>query len=318
MNKEILLRAMAECSWAMLPKVLSLITASLMQQAGGEIMPALDDMGNAEQAAAQGPGAVKRTPAQDRKVAAQQGSIAVLPIRGVITNRATIDDYFSGTSVERFTSQFQNALADSDVKSILLDVNSPGGTVGGVPELAALIRAGREQKPVIAVVNDGAFSAGYWLASAATEMVLAPSAAVGSIGVYTMHADVSGLLEKFGVKMSFIQAGKYKTEGNPFEPLSEDARAEIQSHVDDYYDQFVGDVAANRGTSVAKVNADFGQGRTFSAPNAVKLGMADRIGSMQDTLARLGVANYSAAGKRRVALAHRSRELALMQTGETP
>ncbi|MCC7371633.1 MAG: S49 family peptidase, partial [Chloroflexi bacterium] len=130
-------------------------------------------------------------------------------------------------------------------------------------------------------------SAAYWIASSADEIVVTPSGEVGSIGVFTAHEDISAALEAEGVTVTLISAGKYKTEGNPFEPLSEEARGAIQARVDDYYSMFVRAVARGRGVKPADVRGGFGQGRVVGADEAVRLGMADRVGTMAQTVERL-------------------------------
>ena len=139
----------------------------------------------------------------------------------------------------------------------------------------------------MAVANHLAASAAYWIATAADELVVSPSAEVGSIGVFAAHEDMSAALEKEGVKVSLISEGKYKTEANPYEPLSEEARAAVQSRVSEYYDAFVKAVARNRGVKAADVRGGFGEGRTVGARQAVQLGMADRVATLDETIARL-------------------------------
>jgi signal peptide peptidase SppA len=173
----------------------------------------------------------------------------------------------------------------------VLDIDSPGGSIYGVPELAQEIFAAREKKKVVAVANSLAASAAYWLAAAASEVVVTPSGDVGSVGVYAMHEDISRLLDQEGVTVTFISAGKFKTEGNPYEPLSEEGRSFMQERVDEAYAMFTRDLARFRDVPVAKVKSDFGEGRVVGAKAAKAAGMVDRIASLEDTLARLGVAH---------------------------
>jgi len=215
--------------------------------------------------------------------------IAVLPLFGTIMHRmGGLDEYSGGTSTERFATWFRSAMADSTVKSIVIDVDSPGGTVNGVPELADEIFQGRGTKQVVAVANSQAASAAYYLASQASEFVVIPSGEVGSIGVYAAHVDLSQALEKEGAKVSLVSFGKYKTEANPYEPLSEEARAMLQERVDKFGKMFVNAVARGRNTDAANVNANFGQGRMMLADDAKQAGMVDRVSTMERTLRRLG------------------------------
>lgn len=217
------------------------------------------------------------------------GNIAVLPISGTISHRAGLmADISGGTSTEKFTQWLRAAVADPTVKAIVLDIDSPGGTVDGVPELADEIYKANQSKPVTAVANTQAASAAYWLGSQAKEFVVTPSGEVGSIGVFGAHEDMSQALDKAGVKVSLVSAGKYKTEGNPFEPLSEEARAALQDSVNTYYDMFTRAVARGRQSDPQSVTNGFGQGRMVSANKAVKMGMADRVATLDQTLARLG------------------------------
>jgi len=216
--------------------------------------------------------------------------IAVLGVLGIISQRAAAVDDMSGpggTSTERLTARFRAVRDDAAVKAIVLDIDSPGGGVYGIQELAAEILASRGTKPVVAVANSLAASAAYWLASAADQVSVTPSGVVGSIGVYAAHEDVSGLLEKEGVKVTLISSGKYKTEGNPFQPLSEDALAYMQSEVDRYKDVFVGAVAKGRGVPRSKVESDFGQGRTMGAEASLGAGMVDRIETLDAAISRI-------------------------------
>jgi len=213
------------------------------------------------------------------------GRIAVVPIYGVIMQRS---DYRWETSTEETGALLDALIARPDVDSIVLDINSPGGTVSGTPELAEKIFNARGEKKIVAVANSMAASAAYWIGSAASEFVVTPSGAAGSIGVWNMHIDQSKMLETFGVKASIISAGKYKVEGNSFEPLGEEARAEMQRVVDEYYDQFVSAVARNRGVTSSAVKGGYGEGRVLTASRAKDAGLVDRVATMSQVLGRLG------------------------------
>lgn len=216
-------------------------------------------------------------------------SVAVLPLYGVISHRANLVNGASGgTSVQQFTKVFRQAAADPSIGAIVLDVDSPGGSVSGVPELAAEIRAARAQKPILAVANSLAASAAYWLGAQASESYVIPSGEVGSIGVYAMHQDESGFYDKAGVKTTLVSAGKYKTEGSPFEPLSEDGRDYLQGRVDDYYSMFVRDVAEGRGVEADLVRSGWGEGRVLGAQQAKAEGMVDDIATLDEVIQRAG------------------------------
>ncbi|GLK67016.1 signal peptide peptidase SppA [Hansschlegelia plantiphila] len=229
---------------------------------------------------------------------AQGSVIAVISIMGIIAQHANQVDDISGpggTSTERLGQSFRSALADPSVKAIVFNIDSPGGNVHGVPELADEIFESRGKKPIVAQVNSTAASGAYWLACAADEIVVTPSGEVGSIGVYSMHRDLSVAADREGVKFTFISAGKYKVEGNCYEPLGDEAAAAIQRTVDGYYGDFLNGVARGRGVKASVVRESFGEGRMERAKDAVRLGMADRVGTMDDTLRRLARAKPSAA-----------------------
>lgn len=207
---------------------------------------------------------------------ARSGGVALVPVEGIL----------AGARTEQVRRDFRSALA-SDAKAIVLAIDSPGGVIQGIEELAQEIFQARSQKPIVAQVQPLAASAAYWLASQAHQIAATPTSELGSIGVFAMHADISKALDDMGVKISLVSAGKYKTEGSPFGPLGEDARAFLQSRVDEYYGMFVAAVARGRGVSAAAVRAGFGEGRVVHAGQALQLGMADRIATLEETLARL-------------------------------
>lgn len=225
-----------------------------------------------------------------------RGGLAVIPVYGPISHRPSMwSAFFGGTSTMRISEQLRIALEDPSVSRIVLDIDSPGGTVDGVPELAGEILAARAKKPITAIANSLATSAAYWLAAQATELIVAPSGEVGSIGVFALHTDYSKALENEGIKVTFIKAGKYKTEGNPYEPLGDEARAAFQSRIDDWMAMFVKSVALGRGVTSDKVRQTYGQGRCVAAAEAVRLGMADRSLAFTPALAGLAGRRASAS-----------------------
>lgn len=227
----------------------------------------------------------------------QAKAIAVIPIIGVMENRQTMfSDWYGGIGTDRIGAAFDAAVTDDRVKSIILLWDTPGGMVYGTPELARKIYDARTEKPIVSLAEHMAASAGYYGASAAHRLYVSPSGDVGSVGVYQMHVDYSQALEAEGVKVEFIKAGAHKAEGNPYEPLSQDARDYIQSDVDAIYDQFVSDVAKHRGVSKEDVLANFGEGRTLNAKRAVTAGMADGIATFEQVVARLHAGKINTGG----------------------
>lgn len=214
-------------------------------------------------------------------------NIAVLPIYGIISHRSSMMDSVSestGASAEAISKQFTSFVEDPSVGSIILDMDSPGGTVNGVMELADQIFEARNKKKIYAVVNSQAASAAYWLASQAEELIITPSGDVGSIGVYMMHQDISERMKQDGINTTFIKAGKYKTEGNPYVSMDDEAVAAFQGKVDFHYGNFIKAVARGRGVKALDVRNGFGEGRMVTAPDALKMNMVDRIATMDDTI----------------------------------
>lgn len=226
--------------------------------------------------------------ARPAAVAQQNGAIAVMSVMGVIAQRMNLMSAFSGgTSTEQMGREFDALVADPQISAIVLNIDSPGGSVFGVPELADKIFKARGSKPIVAVSNSEMASAAYYLGSQADQVVATPSSLTGSIGVIASHVDESELLANEGVKVTYISAGKYKAEGNPAEPLNDEARGALQHIVDQYYGQFVAAVARGRGVSATDVRNGFGQGRVLTARDALRAGMVDRIATLDEVISDL-------------------------------
>jgi signal peptide peptidase SppA len=224
-------------------------------------------------------------------VARREGSVAIVPLRGIISPRVSLTPNSStggGATAEGFTGAIEQLAADDGVKAIIVDADTPGGNVLGVDEASAAVAAVRGTKPIVVQVNGNLASAGYWIGSSADEIVMTPSSSAGAIGVRTAYDDVTAALEKAGITREIFAAGKFKGEGL-LGPLSDETRAYMHSRLDDYYGLFVDRVAAGRNVAASAVRDGFGQGRMLGAAAAVREGMADRIGTMNDTLARFGV-----------------------------
>lgn len=215
-------------------------------------------------------------------------SIRMLRLMGPTVQRDGMLSQFLGWStMQTFNAGLNAALADETVGQILIEIDSPGGSVYGVTETAKAIFQARQKKPVVAIANSMAASAAYWLGSQADEFFVTPGGEVGSIGVFATHEDVSEALDKAGIDVTLISAGKYKTEGNPYGPLNPDARAHMQSRVSDYYGMFTRDVARGRSVSVDQVRRDMGQGRLLGADAALAAGMVDGVMTLDQVLQRM-------------------------------
>ena len=214
--------------------------------------------------------------AAPRAAGRSSGAIAVIPIIGTIMQRSSMMQMCDGgTSTQAISQALRQAQADETCSAIVLDIDSPGGSVYGVSELAAEIRA--SSKPVTAIANSVAASAAYWLGTAAAEFYVTPGGEVGSIGVWMAHEDWSKSLAEAGVDVTLISAGKYKVEGNPYGPLDADAKGFMQSRTDDYFAAFTRDVAKGRKCSVDQVRSGMGQGRVLGATQAKAENMIDGV-----------------------------------------
>jgi capsid assembly protease len=230
----------------------------------------------------------------------QAAGIGVIGIRGPLTpHEGEMTSYWGFVSYQGIARKLDLLLASPAVKQLVLDINSPGGSVLGCVELANKIRESRSIKPIHAVANHFAASAAMMLASSCSTVSVSPSGQVGSIGTYTWHVDVSQAEQKYGYKTTLVAAGKYKVEGNMYEPLGDEAQAEMQRVVDWYYAQFVDAVAAGRRVSVTKVLEDFGQGRMLLSEQAKTVGLVDRVATLDEVLVMLAQQGQAAASRAR-------------------
>lgn len=230
-------------------------------------------------------GAVQAVEASVPRLPKVGGQIAVIPIRGTIGQHRS-SDYWTDSHTETIAGQIGSMLVNPSIGAVVLDIDSPGGIVYGTPELAETIRGARGSgKPIYALANGQAASAAFWIGSAADKLFVTPSGEVGSIGVWSAHTDMSGMLDQIGVDITLVSAGKHKVEGHPFAPLEDEARAEMQRSVDRYYDMFLSDVAAGRGEKKAVIREAYGQGRMLGAEAAKRVGMVDGIATMPELLA---------------------------------
>lgn len=183
-------------------------------------------------------------------------------------------------------SDFQEALleaaASKSVKSIMLDVSSPGGAVEGVDEASDMIKQVAALKPVLTYAGGNMLSAGYWLGSGGSTLLASRTSIIGSIGVVVTHIEYSKRMEKEGTTPTVIRSGKWKALGGPYEPLSDLAKQELQSMAEDINQLFEARVATNLGVSQQKVHDKMGQGRQFMGAKAQEVGLVDGIASFQE------------------------------------
>ena len=209
------------------------------------------------------------------------GGVAVVDINGVIGRKFSLMLNHSGvTSIDVLDRMMMAALADEKVEALVLDIDSPGGTVAGVPETSKAVAMFAQQKPIVAYCGGTMASAAYWLGCGADAIYAAESADIGSIGVYSAFLDQSRAYEMEGFKVELFKTGKFKGMGMPGLPLTDDQRALIQDDVDEIFDWFKGAVRSNRGS----VSDDAMQGQTFFGAEARQRGLIDTIGTLNDAI----------------------------------
>jgi signal peptide peptidase SppA len=283
MNHHLLVAEFLATPWALMPERLNAVAAVLARwsqdvPAGEDVLASIAADRNVREARRQATTAVS------------SGGIAVLPLYGVVTQRGNMVDDVSGpgsVSTQQFASALRQALADDSVSQILIDIDSPGGSVYGVSELADEIVSARAHKPVVAIANSLAASAAYWIGCSASAFYVTPGGEVGSIGVWQAHFDYSQAFAAEGITPTLISAGKYKVEGNPYVPLDEEAQGFMQSRVDDYYATFTKAVARGRGVPIAQVREGMGQGRVLGGDAAQAQAMIDGVATFDDVVRKM-------------------------------
>lgn len=210
--------------------------------------------------------------------------VAVIPIRGTLVHKlGTLRPYSGMTGYDGIRMNLGLAQSDTEVKAIALDEDSCGGEVSGlfdlVDDIFAMSARQGGKKPIWAILDDRAYSAGYAIASAADRIIVPQAGGVGSIGTIVIHSEFSEALKKEGIAVTIIRSDELKAEGNPYEQLSAEARDRIQAEIDDLNDLFVRTVARNRGLDEKAVRAT--RAGVFTGPSAlaraVSLGFADQV-----------------------------------------
>ena len=252
-----------------------------------------------------------------------QDGIAVIEISGVLVHRGAWIGQSSGqTSYEGIAAQIAAAASDPAVRGIALEIDSFGGEVAGVFDLADAIRVARTAKPVWAFVAEHAFSAGYALASQADRIILPRTGAVGSIGVVVMHADLSGQLSDAGVTVTLIHSGSHKVDGNPYQPRPDPVRARIQAEIDSIRALFAETVAAGRGRRLTAEAALATEAECYRGADAVAAGLADEVSDPASAFAAFAAAvngrgTIRSAGPGRAQQSQLSKELSMKPNAAT-
>lgn len=209
--------------------------------------------------------------------------VAVIPVQDTLVQKlGSMTPYSGMTGYDGIGANFAQAMADPNVKGIMLDIDSPGGEVAGCFDLVDMIAEARGTKPIRAMLSERAFSAAYAIACA-TDLITVPrTGGTGSVGVIVMHVDYSRALDKDGITVTFITDGENKADGNPYEPLSADVQASIKAEITQVGDLFRETVAANRGMTVQAVKDT--QARTYPGHDGVAIGFADAVASPEVAL----------------------------------
>lgn len=230
-------------------------------------------------------------------------NVAVIPVFGPIVPRASLFDDVSGAvSLTSLTAQLQDAVADPQIKSILLNIDSPGGQVTGVHEFAERIRAANKIKPVRAHVTGLCASAAYWIAAATSRITADETSKIGSVGIVYAWTDDSVAKEKEGVK-DVVLTNSHSPDKH-LDPNTPKGRAELQRLADETAVIFFKDVAKYRSTDTTDVMENYGKGKVFLAEQAREIGMIDALGVMDIIVDKLSNPN--------------PQELSMARTGKTP
>lgn len=261
--------------WAVEPETLSIIGRIIGQRVAG-LKASEEDIAAA---------LVNR---QNLPQATSGGGYAVIPVYGVIAPRMNmLSEMSGGATFEGLSNDLQKVMANKAVKTIVFDINSPGGNVAGATEFAREVMAARTKKAIIAQIQHTGASAAYWFASAATQVYASPSSQIGSIGIYAAHDDISEALAKLGVKRTYLSAGEGKVDGLDT-ALSAEAKARMLATIEDAYGRMVGDIVKGRGKGMTaeRVRTEW-KAHLYPASQALSLGLIDGIATLDETIARI-------------------------------
>lgn len=217
-------------------------------------------------------------------------AVGWIPLRGAIYDQDR--GRMFGRGLSQWTERLKSMADRKDVKAIIIEINSPGGSIGAVQELYSQVaRVRREKKkPVVAFLGDVAASGGYYVAAACDKIVAHPGTLTGSVGVIFQTANMEGLLSKIGVKSEPIKSGKFKDIGSTMRAMTPEERALLQDLIDDAYGQFLSAVSQGRKMEGETVRP-LADGRIFTGRQALANGLVDQLGDSQDALdlaAKLG------------------------------
>lgn len=219
------------------------------------------------------------------KIVTKLGSKAILSVEGTLVRKAGYLDAMCGINgMDSLSNEFSKLVSDQSIDHIILNWDSPGGTVTGTPEFAEVIYNSRNAKRITSFISGSMCSAAFFIGSAAHEIYSSSKFnSVGSIGVVTMHVDQSASDDAQGLNYTYIYAGKHKIEGNPHEKLSPEALANIQNKLDYTYGIFLDSVSNYRGAKTEDMNK-FAEGQVFNAGQVVGTPLLDGIVTLNEIL----------------------------------
>lgn len=221
--------------------------------------------------------------------------VAIIPVAGPIFRYANLFTQLSGaTALADFATNLAGARADSRVRGIVLEIDSPGGDVTGLAEAADMIAQAAADKPLVAYVEGSAMSAAYWLASAASRIVLSPTAAIGSLGAVVAMQDSTEAQARTGVrKYRFVST---QTPNKLLDPTTDSGAAKVQAFADRLADEFLSTIATNRGMAVDQILSATDGGGLLVGADAVAAGLADQVAGFENTLALLAAGTLPPRG----------------------
>ncbi|AYN26417.1 S49 family peptidase [Buttiauxella sp. 3AFRM03] len=232
-----------------------------------------------------------------------KNGIAVLPVTGTLVHKLGTMRPFSGmTGYDGIIARLEQAISDPEVKGVLLDIDSPGGQVAGAFDCADVIARLRDEKPIWALSNDMACSAAMLIAAACSYRLNTQTGRMGSVGVLMAHSNYSGALEQAGLEVTLIYAGSHKVDGNPYEKLPEDVRADFQAKIDTARDMFARKVSGYMGMSVQAVLAT--EAAVYDGESAVSIGFANQIVNSADAIDVMSAALNLTSPTRGISMSH--------------
>ncbi len=217
----------------------------------------------------------------------KKNAVAVVELYGVISQGSSSRSWERGS--QQLAERIKTLSGKKEVKAIVLDINTPGGSVGAVQEIYSAIKRAKAEtkKPFIARFGDVSASGGYYVASACDLIVAHPGTITGSIGVIFSVSNFEGLMKKVGFRNEVVKSGKFKDMGSPMREMTQEERKMLQAMIDDSYEQFVAAVSEGRKMPVEKVKL-LADGRIYTGRQAKDVGLVDRLGDLQDAVDAAG------------------------------